>query len=114
MQDQKVFVITDDNGVYYDFSVGDESKREEVKKTKQFIDECREESWLKTRIVELPIEGKIHKGHTNIITTIKLNNTPFRAIANSFHSLVEIVENYMDLESEYRKYTYYCEFIKIN
>ena len=114
MEDQKVFIITDDNGVYYDFSVGEESIRGEVERTKELIDEGRAESWLNTKIVELPIEGKIHKGHTNIITTIKLNNVPFRAIANSVHSLVEIVENYMDLENEFRKYTYHCEFIKIN
>lgn len=113
MDNQRIYFITDDNGRIVDCIIGDESKRELTKKTKEFIEKDTEREWIKHRIVELPLEGKIHNGHINIITTIKLNNIPFRAIANNFYNLIEIIESYMNLDDEYRKFSYYTNFIKL-
>ena len=114
MEYNKVWLITDDNGRYYDILVGDDNLKQTVLTTKYYIEKDNEIKWVKLRIVQLPLEGKIHRGHTNIITTIKLNNIPIRAIANNFYNLTEIVEGYMSIEDEYRKYNYHTEFIKIN
>lgn len=112
MEDQKVFIITNDNGRYEDIIIGDESRRQTALATKDYIEKRNDSEWTKYRIVELPLEGKIHKDRVNIITTIKLNNIPFRAIANNFYNVTEIVESYMNLENSYRHYTYHTEFIK--
>ena len=113
MEDLKIFYIIDDNGEILDLIIGDDSKRQLVEATKQFVDEDNDNEWLKTRVVELPLEGKIHKRHINILTTIKLNNIPCRVIANNFYNLVEIVESYMELENDYRKFSFQAEFIKL-
>ena len=112
MEDLKIFYITNDNGEIFDLIIGDDSKRQVAIATKQFIDENNDNEWLKTRIVELDLEGKIHKGHINILTTIKLNNIPCRVIANNFYNLVEIIEEYMNLENDYRKFTFSTDYIK--
>ena len=112
MEDLKIFYITNDNGEIFDLIIGDDSKRQVVIATKQFIDEDNDNEWLKTRIVEVPLEGEIHSGHINILTTIKLNNIPCRAIVNNFYNLVEIIEGYMNLEDDYRKFSFSSEFIK--
>ena len=112
MEHLKVFYITNDNGEIFDLIIGDDSKRQVAIATKQFIDEDNDNEWLKTRVVELPLEGIIHKGHINILTTIKLNNIPCRVIANNFYNLVEIIEEYMNLENDYRKFTFSTDYIK--
>lgn len=112
--DEKIYIITDDNGRYLDILIGDSGMRQVAESTKEFIEKKNDNDFIKYRIVELPLEGKIHKGHTNIITTIRLNNIPFRAICNNLYNLVEIIDNYMNSNNDYRKYTYHCEFIKIN
>ena len=112
MDNLKVFYVTDDNGEIFDLIIGDDSKRQVAEATKQFIDGDNDNEWLKTRIVELLLEGIIHKGHVNILTTIKLNNIPCRVIANNFYNLVEIVESYMNLENDYRKFTFSTDYIK--
>lgn len=113
MGDQKVFIITNDNGRYEDMIIGDENLRQVALSTKDYIEKRNDLEWTKYRVVELPLEGKIHNGNVNIITTIKLNNIPFRAIANNFYNVTEILESYMKLENSYRHYTYHTEFIKI-
>ena len=113
MEHLKVFYITNDNGQILDLIVGDDSKRQVAIATKQFIDEDDDNEWIKTRVIELPLEGIIHKGHVNILTTIKLNNIPCRAIANNFYNLVDIIEEYMNLENDYRKFSFQAEFIKL-
>ena len=113
MEHLKVFYITNDNGEIFDLIIGDDSKRQVAIATKQFVDEDNDNEWLKTRVVELPLEGIIHKGHVNILTTIKLNNIPCRAIVNNFYNLVETIESYMNLENDYRKFSFQAEFIKL-
>ena len=114
MENLKVFYITYDNWKYYDDPIiGDSSKRQVAVATKQFIDEDNDNEWLKTRVVELPLEGIIHKGHINIITTIKLNTSPCRVIANNFYHLVEIIESYMELENDWRKFMLSTDYIKL-
>lgn len=113
MVDQKVFIITDDNGRYEDVIIGDDSSRQTAICTKDYIEKRNDLEWTKYRVVELPLEGKIHNGSVNIITTIKLNNIPFRAMANNFYNIVEVIENYMGLEDDYKKFSYHTEFIKM-
>ena len=113
MENLKVFYVTDDNGEILDLIIGDDSKRQVAEATKQFVDEDNDNEWLKTRVVELPLEGIIHKGRVNIITTIKLNNIPCRVIANNFYNLVEIVESYMELENDWRKFTFSTDYIRL-
>lgn len=112
MKNKKVWIISDDNGRYSSVTIGGDEEREIAQATLKFIEEGNE-SWIKNRLIELPLEGEIHIGQVNILTTIKLNNIPFRAIVNNA-DIVDIIEYYMNKEDEYRKYDFYCEFIKIN
>lgn len=114
----KAYYIVDDNGRVEDLIIGQEDEKQMVLEIKDCIEKRNDSEWIKYRVIELPIElpleGIIHNGNINIITTIKLNNIPCRAILNNFYNLVEIVEGYMSLENDYRKFTYHTEFIKIN
>lgn len=110
---EKAFYIVDDNGEIKDIIIGDDSKRQVAETTLDYILKT-DDSWLKHRIVELEIEGYINKGHVNVLTTIKMNNIPIRAIVNDFKNITTIVESYMTLENDYRKYTFNTEYIKID
>lgn len=115
MEDQKVFMVINNNtGECLDMIFGDDSMKKLAQATKEFIEKANDNDWVKYEVVELPLEGAIHKGKLNIITTIRMNNIPCRAIANSFYNLIEIIEDYMTREDEYKRYTYKAEFIKIN
>lgn len=114
MENKKVYVITDDNGKYEDVLVGGEEVRQVVLTTLDFINKRNDSEYRKFRLVELELEGEIHIGQVNMLTTIKLNNIPIRAIVNN-SDIVDIIEGYMNREDdEYRRYGFHCEFIKIN
>lgn len=113
MKKNKLLVILDDNGKYEDVLVGGEDVRQVALTTLDFINKRNDSEYRKFRLVELPLEGEIHIGQVNVLTTIKLNNIPFRAIVNNA-DIVDIIEDYANKEDEYRKYDFHCEFIKIN
>lgn len=113
MVNKKVWIITDDNGRYEDVLVGGEEVRQVALTTLDFINKRNDSEYRKFRLVELELEGEIHIGQVNLLTTIKLNNIPVRAIVNNA-DIVDIIEDYMNKEDEYKKYDFYCEFIKIN
>ena len=113
MENKKIFYILDDNGRIVDCIIGDESKKQVAISTKEFIEKNNYSEWIKYRIIDLPLEGSIHKDHVNIITTIKLNGQPCRAIANNFYNIIEIVESYLTLENDYRHFDFTCEFVRV-
>jgi hypothetical protein len=109
----KAYYIVDDNGKIEDLIVGQEDEESQVAQTTLDYIQKRNDTWLKYRIVELKAEGVIHKGHINIVTTIKMSGMPIRTILNNFYNIIEIIENYMKLENDYRHYSYYTEYIKL-
>lgn len=111
MDELKAYYITDDNGIIKDLIIGTKESRQVAETTLDYI-ERGNDSWVKHRIVELPIEGIRHKGNTNIVTTIKMNGIPIRCILNGFYSLIETIDKYMSIEDDYRKYSYVSEYIK--
>lgn len=111
MENKKVFIISDDNGRYKSVTIGGDEEKEIAEATLKFIEEDNE--WIKNRLIELQLEGEIHIGQVNLLTTIKLNNIPVRAIVNNA-DIVDIIEDYINIQDEYKKYDFYCEFIKIN
>lgn len=112
MEGLKAFYITSDNGDIKDLIITtDDNGRQVALTTLNFI-ESRNDSWLKHRVVELPVEGIIHKGHMNIVTTIRMNGIPIRCILNGFYSLIETIDNYMNINDDYKKYSYVTEYIK--
>lgn len=112
MNELKAFYITDDNGIIKDFIIGTKEDRQVALTTLDYIEKGND-TWLKHRIIELPVEGIRHKGHINIVTTIKMNGIPIRCILNGFYSLIETIDKYMNLDDDYRKYTYCTEYIKL-
>ena len=113
MNDLKAYYITDGNTIK-DMIIGTEDEVKQTPLTTLDFIEKDNESWLKHKIVTVDLEGQIHKGHTNIITTIKMNGTPIRSIANNFQNVVAIVEDYISNDNnDYRKYSYITEFIKM-
>lgn len=112
MNELKAFYITDDNGIIKDLIIGTEESRQVALTTLDFI-KSRNGTWLKHRIIELSAEGIRHKGHVNIVTTIKMNGIPIRCILNGFYSLIETIDKYMNLNDDYRKYSYCTEYIKL-
>ena len=114
MEDKKVWIITDGNGKYEDVLTGGEEVRQVALTTLDFINKRNDSEYRKFRLIELKLEGEIHIGQVNLLTTIKLNNIPVRAIVNNA-DIVDIIESYMNnKDNEYRKYDFHCEFIKIN
>lgn len=111
MNELKAFYITDDNGIIKDLIIGTKEDRQVALTTLDFI-ESRNDSWLKHRVVEIPAEGIIHKGYMNIVTTIKMNGIPIRCILNGFYSLIETIDKYMNIEDDYKKYSYVTEYIR--
>lgn len=112
MKGLKAFYITNDNGDIKDLIIGTKEDRQVALTTLDFI-ESRNDSWLKHRVVEVKAEGIIHKGHMNIVTTIKMNGIPIRCILNGFYSLIETIDEYMSIEDDYRHYSYCTEYIKL-
>lgn len=111
MKELKAFYITDGNSIK-DLIIGTEDEVKQTALTTLDFIEKSSNSWLKNRIIELPAEGIIHKGHMNIVTTIKMNGIPIRCILNGFYSLIETIDNYMNIKDDYRHYTYTSKFIK--
>lgn len=111
MNELKAFYITDDNGIIKYLIIGTEESRQVAETTLDYI-ENKNKSWLKNKIITLDTEGIIHKGHTNIVTTIKMNGVPIRCILNGFYSLIETIDKYMNIEDDYKKYSYITEYIK--
>lgn len=112
MNELKAFYITDDNGIIKDLIIGTKEDRQVALTTLDYIEKTND-SWLKHRVVEMPAEGIIHKGHMNIVTTIKMNDIPIRCILNGFYSLIETIDEYMSIEDDYRRYSYISEYIKL-
>lgn len=112
MNELKAFYITDDNGIIKDLIIGTKEDRQVALTTLDYIEKTND-TWLKHRIVELSVEGIMLKEYINIVTTIKMNGIPIRCIINNFYNIVEIIESYMELESDYRHYTYCTEYIKL-
>ena len=110
MENQKIFYITNDKEIF-DIIIGNENMRNIALATKDIVQKSNEH--LRVRVIELLLEGILHKDRTNMITTIKLNGKPCRAIANNFYNLVEIVESYANLQNDYRKFDYEVKFIKM-
>lgn len=112
MDELKAYYITDDNGIVKDLIIGTEESRQVAETTLDYIEKSND-SWVKHRIVELPIEGIRHKGYMNIVTTIKMNGIPIRCILNGFYSLIETIDKYMSIEDDYKHYSYISEYIKL-
>lgn len=112
MNELKAFYITDDNGIIKDLIIGTKEDRQVALTTLDYIEKSNN-SWIRHRIVELPIEGIRNKGYMNIVTTIKMNGIPIRCILNGFYSLIETIDKYMNLNDDYRHYTYCTEYIKL-
>lgn len=112
MDELKAYYITDDNGIVKDLIIGTKEDRQVAETTLDYIEKYND-SWLKHRIIELSAEGIMLKEYINIVTTIRMNGIPIRCILNDFYNIVEIIERYMGLESDYRHYTYCTEYIKL-
>lgn len=113
MENKKVYVITDDNAKYEDILVGGEEVKQVALTTLDFINKKNDSEYRKFRLIELPLEGKIHIGKVNVLTTIKLNNIPVRAIVNN-SDIINIIEDYVNKQDDYKKYSFACDYIKIN
>lgn len=106
---KKIFYIVDDNGLVKDTLIGEEN-RQVANSTLKYINS--EEDWVRNRIVELDLIGRINDGF-NILTTIKRNNIPCKSIINNLFNVPKIVGEYTDKNDDYNTYTYSIEKIEL-
>ena len=106
----KVYYITNGNQIK-DFLLGD-NKKQQAETTADVLNKRNETSWIKYRVEELEVEGKLKEKGFNILTTILMNNKPIRSILNKTNEIVDIVEKYSTYCDDYRNYTYKINYIR--
>jgi hypothetical protein len=106
----KVYYITNGNEIK-DFLLGD-NKNQQAEITADIHNKKNEESWLKYRVEELEVEGKLKDKGINILTTILLNNKPIRSILNKTNEIVNILDEYETYNDDYKNYTYRINYIR--
>ena len=106
----RVYYITNGNQIK-DFLLGD-NKKQQAETTADVLNKRNETSWIKYRVEELEVEGKLKEKGFNILTTILMNNKPIRSILNKTNEIVDIIEEYNTYNDDYRNYTYKINYIR--
>lgn len=110
----KVYFITDDNGSIHDLLVGEGDVAQQQAYTTLDYYLKKNDTWLKYRLISMIPDGKLHKESINAVTVVKMNGQPVRAVLNNFINLLDLINTFSSMESEYRHYTYETKYIKIN